>query len=154
MIDAKELMIWNVVILNNPFIHQQFTGRYFEVIGFTKREQDYSVHIKLLNPVDAEEELLGDINQSSDNIDPVPITPEILEAVGFVEFKMNRPLLPWDFANEKHSLYEHSDGGYMFMPFNTDNEEAYQHVRYLHELQNIIYWNEKRHLNVDKLLGK
>lgn len=72
---------------------------------------------------------------SKEMITPIAITPEILERCGFeyIDMPVN------GYADDKHLCYQQIDGTIVFMPFCTDDKDCHIHIKYLHQLQNIIY---------------
>lgn len=68
-------------------------------------------------------------------INPIPITPEILERCGFeyIDMPVN------GYADDKHLCYQQIDGTIVFMPFCTDDKDCHIHINYLHQLQNLYF---------------
>ena len=71
----------------------------------------------------------------SKHLQGIPITPEWLERFGFEYID----IVLYSWANENHMCYEHKEGGFVFMPFCTNDEDCHIRVLYLHQLQNLYY---------------
>jgi len=68
-------------------------------------------------------------------VNPIPITPEILERFGFdyVDMPVN------GYADDKHLCYQQIDGTIVFMPFCTDDKDCHIHLKYVYQLQNLYH---------------
>jgi hypothetical protein len=67
----------------------------------------------------------------------IDITPEILEKCGFED--MHEKTYGYvEFADKLHAIYSTADG-YSFHPFCTNDKDCQIKIKFLHQLQNLIF---------------
>lgn len=76
-----------------------------------------------------------------DEVDPIPLTPEILEKCGYrISFGL--------YHNGSHRIKSSGRGRFIFMPYGTSDINLHIPIDYLHEFQNLIHAITGTELNV------
>lgn len=137
MIQAKELMIGNWVSFNDN------CDRYGKVIGVNSYD---NIHIECDYTPDHSEIKVKGVTLLSDFVNPIPLTPEILEKAGFTILEANTyiikdPESPHDnyAAVGDYSICCSRDGQWMIMNGCGNTEYIVLYIDYVHELQNWHY---------------
>jgi len=89
---------------------------------------------------------MKDAEEISNYYSGIPLTNEIFEKCGF-EYVKEAGLL----CDKLHSIGADADGNSIFMPYCTNDKDCYIKMRYLHELQNAIYFFTKTELELTHL---
>lgn len=120
MIQTNELRIGNWIIVQNPFRGEAARATVFNILPDDLMVHDESQHRFAADPSTSE---------------PIPLTPEILEAVGFVKHGDELRLM-------------HNTFNLATLEFDTSKQVVYLdfegtqtgvEIKYLHQLQNIFF---------------
>lgn len=82
--------------------------------------------------------------KSVDWIEPIPLTPEWMEMMGFVEDKQHECYVIWE--SESHVAIEYFDG-FVHLVGHT-SAQPMEHIQYVHQLQNLYFALSGEELNV------
>ena len=138
MISANELRIGNWVKLNNPKARPKEVGNFAEVLAIDS-EHSFNEHKGTVTIKPFGE--LNSYRQFFVFIEPIELTPEILEKSGYYNYdeENNRWLHTEDVGFGDYYMNE------KLLYFGTSCVS----IEYLHELQNLIYALNKKELNVE-----
>lgn len=160
---ASELRIGNIVKLNNPKHWTGLAGRYFKVTGIDLNMSEYAIRLELINPVDISEQISRELNQFIEFIEPVILSPEILERCGFNHQHIGgKSMMVSDspYGRKSFTVTENTDiaaGYWVFIITDFPPDEnigsdcvfASRKLQYLHQLQNLFFALQRTELTIN-----
>lgn len=138
MIQANELRIGNVVRLNNKG-WEQFSGKLCAIRQVSLNANEYYAGLKVLGELSLTDRCVGDLSQFLEYIEPVEITPEILEKCGFEKMS--------DRWENEIDIYEYREGIYRLC---LDEYGILSlDIKHLQQLQNLYFALTGKELSIN-----
>ncbi len=136
MIDVKELRIGSHILAG---------GVRARVIDIHKKclsskDYPYQIFVEGVSPDDGEKKVVGGL---SDNLEPIPLTAELLQEIGFERLAQLGSMSTW----ARDDIYISIVGERVAARIvNDKNDLSIPSIRYLHELEAFVYLTTKQEL--------
>ncbi len=152
MMDANSLMQGNIVRLNNPEFQKEFTGRLCIVQGTQANHVNGSiVWLKVAGNLPLWQECVSELCQYEKFIDPVELSPTVIDACGFENYAGELCLS----TNDDFVLKSADDKGRLWYVAGCLIDGG-SYLQYLHQLQNIYFalMGDALQINIEKLINE
>ena len=150
MIDAKELRIGNIIRLNNPEHQKEFHGRLCIVQGVQSNHVNGEmVFLKVAGKLPLHEQCVSELTQIITFIDPVLLTPELLEKCANNKVGKDGYRIAVSLDRMQSLFITPSANGWVVELFSFGTSKPLHRLHYLHQLQNLIYILSGNELNVE-----